>query len=277
LGLQEELFFDTEAWTEDGKEVLNQQMLKITSLHPKMKGKQFVFRAPQANVVLAVDSTADVITLAQTTGEKPVAVFCPIGKGSVTVAVAPITFTNYNLLREDNYQYALLSLSGLPRNTQVVYNNHFLLGGSQDNVSFLRYFRSAPALINTWYLVIALLLIFVLFHAKRKQRVIPVIQPPRNTSLEFTETIGRLYYQRGDHANLARKKIDYFLEYVRTHYYLSTNYLDDEFADRLTKKSGKPASEIKELLALIKNFRQAYDINQKDLLNLNIKIERFYN
>lgn len=277
LGLREDISFGVNPWTEDGKELINQRMLDVTSLHPDMKGEQFVFRAQQATMVFAIDSAADVITLAETNSHEPVAIYCPIGKGSVTVVAAPITFTNYNLLKGDNYKYALLALSGLPQNSEVVYNNHFLLGGSQANTSFLRYFRSNPALFNTWYLVLSLLIIFAIFHAKRRQRVIPIINPPKNTSLEFTETIGRLYYQRGDHANIARKKIDYFLEYVRTHYYLNTTNLDGDFAERLIKKSGKPVNEINELMGMIRNFRQAHLISQKDLLNLNNKIERFYN
>ena len=42
--------------------------------------------------------------------------------------------------------------------------------------------------------------------------VIPVIHEPANKSLEFTELIGTLYFQKKDHADLVRKKFSYLAE-----------------------------------------------------------------
>ena len=58
---------------------------------------------------------------------------------------------------------------------------------------------------------------------KRKQRIIPVITPLKNTSLEFVETIGRLYYQKGTRSGIAHKKIIFFLDFIRTRYNIATN------------------------------------------------------
>ncbi|MGB5931164.1 MAG: DUF4350 domain-containing protein, partial [Cyclobacteriaceae bacterium] len=216
LGLRLGFNYFTEDWEPgENANLVDAAKLTVLSHHSGIaQDSVFTFRSPRSMTYLQTDSLTNGSVLAGTATDDPVIVYCPIGKGSITVSVAPIAFTNYNLLLEDNYKYALLALSGLPADKPVYYNNYFLRGGSQSNQSSLRYIMSQPPLKNAWYLIIALLIVFAIFNAKRRQRIIPVIEPPRNTSLEFTETIGRLYYQRGDHANMARKKIDYFLEYV---------------------------------------------------------------
>ena len=48
-----------------------------------------------------------------------------------------------------------------------------------------------------WVLIISLLL-YAIFEAKRTQRIIPVVKPLPNTTLDFTNTVGRLYFQQAD-------------------------------------------------------------------------------
>ena len=62
--------------------------------------------------------------------------------------------------------------------------------------------------------IIGVLLYFV-FTARRRQRVIPVVTPPENRSLEFVHLIGSLYHQRHDNTGLVRKKFLYFSETLR--------------------------------------------------------------
>lgn len=57
--------------------------------------------------------------------------------------------------------------------------------------------------------------LFMIFTARRRQRVIPIVEKPKNRSLEFIQLIGTLYYQRHDHADLVRKKFRFFAEEVR--------------------------------------------------------------
>jgi hypothetical protein len=68
-----------------------------------------------------------------------------------------------------------------------------------------------------------------LFDSKRRQRIIKPLQPNINTSVAFTETVGRLYLQKKDNRNIADKMITYFLEHIRNQYFLNTNQLNDEF------------------------------------------------
>jgi hypothetical protein len=87
---------------------------------------------------------------------------------------------------------------------------------------------------------------------RRKQRIIPVVSKPKNDSLDFVKTIGRLYYDKGDHKNLCRKMSAYFLEHVRSKYKLQTSNLDEDFIKLLQFKSGAGEQEIRSIVTFIK-------------------------
>ena len=117
---------------------------------------------------------------------------------------------------------------------------------------------------------------FVIFETKRKQRPIPVIKAPRNESLDFIKTVGNLYFEQSDHKNIADKKIQYLLEYVRTHYHLSTTEITNpEFHEHLAHKSGNPIINVEGLFTMIDILQGKQSIHQDELRILNEKIEAF--
>jgi len=120
------------------------------------------------------------------------------------------------------------------------------------------------------------MLLYLLFNAKRRQRVVPVVKPLRNTTVEFIQTIGNLYFQEGDTVNIVQKKIIYFLDRVRNRYYLDTSKLDESFAEKLHNKSGKNKALIDSILHFINDFEKKKFAIQVDLVKLNSLIEEFW-
>jgi MoxR-like ATPase len=90
------------------------------------------------------------------------------------------------------------------------------------------------------------IILFMIFTAKRRQRVIPVVHEPANKSLEFTELIGTLYFQKKDHADLVRKKFSYLAEELRREIQVDIEEVaDDERSfHRIARKTGMDAGEI---------------------------------
>jgi hypothetical protein len=111
---------------------------------------------------------------------------------------------------------------------------------------------------------------------RRKQRVIPVVAKPRNDSLDFVKTIGRLYFDKGDHKNLARKMSAYFLEHVRNKYKISTSSLNEDFIKNLQYKSGATEQEIMTIVSFINTIDEAPDVNPKLLMDFHRNLELFY-
>ena len=196
------------------------------------------------------------------------------GEGNVFIHLQPAVFTNYQLLKKDNKKYAAAALSYLPEDT--IYFDSRNKSNKELGDSIMRYILKQPALKWAWFMALISLLFFMVFNAKRKQRIVKVIKPLENTTVAFTKTIGNLYYETKDHDNLIDKKITYFLEYIRRVYYLDTQLLDQKFIKFLSLKSGTDKVETKRLIDLITYLRAKRECTENDLLRLNKAIEKFY-
>ncbi|MFT5216011.1 MAG: hypothetical protein ACI83H_001128 [Glaciecola sp.] len=195
--------------------------------------------------------------------------------GDFYLHLQPVAFTNYSLLKKDNKKYASAILSYLPDGT-IFYDSRNKKRTELGN-SPLRFVLSQPALKWAWILGLVSLLIFILFNAKRKQRIVKVIKPLENSTIAFIKTIGNLYYETKDHTNLIDKKITFFLESIRRKYYLDTQLLDDKFVKNLALKAGKDIGKTKKTMNLIVHLKAKQMCNEDDLKSLNKTIEYFYN
>jgi hypothetical protein len=138
----------------------------------------------------------------------------------------------------------------------------------------MRYLLSQPALKWSWYLAWITLIIFMFFNAKRRQRVIPIKEPLKNTTVDFTKTIGNLYYQEKDHQNIAEKKIIFFLEKIRNEYYIDTYNLDETFINRVNQKTGRTKKDIENVVFMIKKIRNQSNTTEKELITFNELLEK---
>lgn len=196
-----------------------------------------------------------------------------IGKGNIYISTLPEVFTNYHFTG-NNYPYAYKLLSHLP--VQPIIWDEYYKAGNVRNESPLRVIFNNSALMKAYYLLLLSLILFIIFGAKRRQRIIPVIEPFKNTSLQFVDIVGTLYYQTGDHKNIADKKITYFLEFIRTTFQTKTTLFDDPFIERISSLSGVDRETIKSLFYYISDISIKASVTQEELLKLNSIIEDFH-
>lgn len=193
--------------------------------------------------------------------------------GTVYLHTQPVAFTNFHLLKDNNFEYAQKVLSYVPEGDIFWYVKNQT--GTEIDDSSLYYIRSQPALKYAGSIFLIGMLVFMIFNAKRKQRIVPIIEPLTNTTIDFTKTIGNLYHQEGNHDNIINKIIIYFLEKVRTDYLIDTSTLDEEFIKKLHQKSGKDLQDIQKVVFLIKDFRRsAHSSIADDLIKINAAIEK---
>ncbi|GAA0728990.1 DUF4350 domain-containing protein [Aquimarina litoralis] len=194
------------------------------------------------------------------------------GNGKLYLSTLPEAFSNYYMLT-DNAHYTAALISFLE--TKTFYWDDYIKSGRKVIESPMRFVLNQVPLRWAYYLLILGVLIFILFRGKREQRIIPVIKPLENTSVEFTKTIGDLYFQHKDYSNIIAQKITYFLEKIRSKFYIDTNKLDNDFIHRLAIKSNKSKDETKELIDYINSLRNRTLHNEGDVVELNKKIEEF--
>ena len=214
------------------------------------------------------------------------------GKGMFFLNTVPMAFTNFYMVKNDNADYAFKALSYLPEQPIFwdEYVNKMSIGKSVKSISKSReakgeediqespfkFIVSQPALKWAYFITLFTLLIYLVFEGKRRQRIIPIIETPKNTSLQFVETIGSLYYNQKDHKSIAEKKITHFLAYIRTKFYLKTTEIDQEFKSDLSNKTGISLQEINDLFDYISFVQNNNYIAESQLIILNEQIENFY-
>lgn len=197
-----------------------------------------------------------------------------IGDGHVFLHLNPLVFTNYHLLKNNNYNYAFKCLSYLP-NQATVWDEHYKMYRIKHR-STLSYILDNVPLRLAWYVLLVGVLLFFVFESARKQRAITVIKAPENSTVSFVETIGRLYFSRKDHLDIALKKFAYLKEFIRSKYYLNTSLIDGEFYQQLAEKSSVPIRSVKQLFELGENLKKMKRLSEEDLEQFNRKIEYFY-
>ena len=203
------------------------------------------------------------------------------GKGKLFLHSDPRAFSNYFLLKNNNYKYmeALTQIMGA--DPQHVYWNDYYSRlnhkkNPDNNSSSLREIFKYPPLQAAFWLLLLMLFLFILFGRKRRQRVIREIKPNQNSSVAFTETIARLYIQKHDNKNIADKMITYFHEFIRNNYYLNTNTGNKDFITALSRKSGVSEEKTIALFNAINHANQNSVIDDYQLLSLNEQIQQFY-
>lgn len=235
---------------------------------------QFYFKRDNAHNYFSKFDTTRTTVVARNDRDNPVTIRMQWGKGHLILNCTPLAFTNIYLLAKENHTYASATLSYLPK-TDVEWTEHYHLGRMESRTP-LRFILTSEPLSWAYYLTVFSILLFMLVEIKRKQRIIPIIKPLENTTLEFVTTIGNLYYQSGEHKNIAEKKIHFFFDYVRTKYWLQVNKLDDAFIVALSRKSGKPEEDVRALITVIAYIQHRPDIAIDRLVDLNERLEKFY-
>lgn len=200
------------------------------------------------------------------------------GTGALFLHISPMVFTNYFILHGNNIDYYQKAMSVIPQGIhRILWNEYYLQNRTKEKEpNWLGVLMKYPSFRCGLLTALATLILFALSEMRRRQRIIPVFEKPKNESLDFVETVGRLYYDQKDHHNLAYKMSLYFLEHVRQQYKLSTDVLDEEFTTNLHAKSGYPAKELNQLVGMVLFLRKEQSINEQQLSRFYQQLESFY-
>lgn len=202
------------------------------------------------------------------------------GKGQVFVHTSPLSFSNYFILHKNNGDYYQKVLSVLPPDVRkILWNEYYLIklvGNDKDKPNWLSILMKFPAF--KWALLIAMtaLILYLLLGMRRRQHEIPVYARPRNESLDFVKTLGRLYFDSGDHRNLALKMTSHFFEHIRSQYRLNAADRNETFLQHLHEKSGYELSALKEIFDFIGFLETAPAISERQLGLYHQQLEHFY-
>ena len=250
----------------------------ITMVQPQ--GKYGYYYHPFENYFTSIDSSTTRV-LGYNEKNKPNFIVFFRGKGKLYLQCDPRAYSNYFLLKENNYRYLKNSLAYTDNEPQHVYwdDHYYKLSARNDEEKDFSSFSEImkhPPLKAAFWLSLLLLLLYILFGGKRIQRIIRQLKPNENTTVTFTETIGRLYLQKKDNKNIADKMITYFNEYIRNTYFLNTNHVNDDFIVVLSRKSGVEKDKVDTLYSTIITTQNSSVVSDYQLLSLHEQVQNFY-
>jgi len=197
-----------------------------------------------------------------------------VGKGYVYINSTPEIFTNYAMVTERNFDFAYKTLSYLPIK-DVVWDAYYKPFQKQ-NKNMLHVIFSMPGIKIAYILMLITTIIFVLFTAKRKQRIIPIIKPYENKTLDFIETIGRVYYNSKNHKDIAEKKYQYFNNFLLRRYNINLSKNENLNYNKISEKTNVDINLIKKLLLTYNKINKLEKISDEQLNIFNNYIEDFY-
>ena len=212
------------------------------------------------------------------------------GKGNFYLHTTPQAFTNLHMnelygltyfeqvfahLNKGDIYWDTYSHSSSSSNSTNKNDKYFEPVSLSEN-SPIEYILSQKPLRWAWYLLILLGFLFLLFRTKRRQRVIPIQEQNSNTSLEFIESIGQLYFQMNDHQKLEEQKMKLFLRFVRERYKIAVHNIDGDFIRNLSIVSSIPETKVKAIFALYNGHSKKTSIYAEQLINFHQAMDYFY-
>lgn len=205
-------------------------------------------------------------------------------KGTIFLHSAPIAFSNLFFLYNQNHLYLQNLLSAVGQTSKppktVIWDDYFLnkkpYEPEKKASGVLSVILKYPNFRWAFWIALSALCLYVITEAKRKQQSIPLYSKPANESLAFVTTIGKLYYNKGEHKNLAEKLHLYFLDYIRNKYKIEIRKMNKNFVDTISQKTNVPKEEVDAIYQTFTSIHASDKIDTNLLSRYYQQLEEFY-
>lgn len=182
------------------------------------------------------------------------------GKGELFVSCDPLLMTNYGIL-DTQINGLIFRLMSQFRGLPIIRTEAYGPETEYETDTPLRFWLQNEPLRWAIYLTLGGLLLFCIFYARRRQRVIPVVEEPANRSLEFVKLIGTLYHQKHINRDLLQKKYSYFGETLRRMTMIDVEDVESrkENIAQIAIRTGMPEAEVRMILDRVNRYLQGND------------------
>ena len=272
--------------------VNNQFFHSIFDLSVKQTDEQVLFFAPdstQAALVVPQPLVTNYFSILDTTNytyfdslyristlsdDKTISLRYAIGEGNLILISNPLIFTNYGILSDSINPYIwkhLAYLKGKPLMRTEYYGAGSQGGKSQ---SEFRVIMNERSLKWAFFSILAGVLVFMIFTAKRKQKIIPVIKPPTNKMLDFVRSIAGLYLLKNNNADILLKKQIYWGEELKRKYGIDivNEQHDYDFYKRVAAKTRQPFEDIRRLFLDLGAIGETTYVPDEEMMRLVAKM-----
>ncbi|MBU2526855.1 MAG: DUF4350 domain-containing protein [Bacteroidetes bacterium] len=272
LGIKEKLVVDSENFFNEHAYNLYFPELKSDSLFwfDQYKDNYFFTEVDSGVVALGyTDFRKDTDSLIT---DRPNFIKANFGKGNILMLTAPEVFTNYFILKNSNKNYTAGVISYIDFTKPLLLDAYYKNGKIQ-YASPLYVFLENEKLRWAYYLILGLLLVFIVFEGKRKQRWVAIVQPLQNQTVSFIHTITYNFFNQKNNTEIARLKTKHFMYFLREKLLLEKPIQDPQFASQLAEKTSMPTTLADKLYRLLIDVEDKKSITETQLKELDKLID----
>lgn len=147
---------------------------------------------------------------------------------------------------------------------------------TSENSNMLDFIKGEPALWYAWQLLLVSVVLFLVFAGRRKQRGIPVIEPPVNHTMAFIDAIGRFYKNEKQNALVFQREWNQFVSFLQQQFRFRLKSLNEEELKKLSDKTGVSLKTIEHVVSIHGKYRNHESLGAAELTETNRAIGRFY-
>ncbi|MCL2651841.1 MAG: DUF4350 domain-containing protein [Candidatus Azobacteroides sp.] len=191
-------------------------------------------------------------------------------KGNLILSCNPKIFTNYGVLNDSCNMIIRNTLAYL-QDKPLVRTEYYQAGAHPgESQSPFRYLLSIRSLKWAFYIALITIGIFMIFTAKRKQKIIPVVKPPSNKMLEFVRSIATLYIRKNNNADIILKKYIYWADDLKRNDGIDiiNEKHDRDFFERFASKTGKTVEEVSNLFRKLDVIDEKTNVTDTQMIEL---------
>jgi hypothetical protein len=214
----------------------------------------------------------------------------PYGDGRVLVHSNPTMFYNYQVKRQDGFKYTEFVLNQIDPNQDIL---HMEFGRVSDNIgdfdideaegsagkredSYLRLLFENETLLIAWLLVILAIFLFVIFRTKRTRPEVPYLEPNKDMTLAFAETITSIYFAKRNPYGILQVLRKNFYNAIQRHFFIDLSRREgNKEIESLSEKSNIEERELEELIATLET-KEPHAVSDSYVSQVQKEQHRFY-
>ncbi len=195
------------------------------------------------------------------------------GEGLLAIHSMPELFTNVTSLQDiylDNFKK---TFNLFESERVILHKRKSYLPADTNTESPIQYILQDASLKSAYYLLLFTAILYAIFAAKRKQKLIPTLTENKNTSLSYVKTMSELYKAQGQNEKLVPHMEKIFSNKIKNKYFIDSH--NEEYARLLSLKSKVSEDEINKILLKFDSAK-SHKFSDDQIINLYNDIISFH-
>jgi hypothetical protein len=256
-------------------EIIQKKDYRFSFLNPKLDTSvKYEYDGMLDYAAFTAFDTARFSSIAKDDSSNSVFLRTQLGKGELFLCTLPDVFTNYYIVNHPSRNFAYQCLSYI-KNDRFWWDEAYKSSNNLQRNPF-RFMIENDSLYYAFWVSIIATLFFMFFGMKRTQRPVPIIKPKENTTLQFVEVVGNVYFNPKNHKVIAEEKILVFFEMLRSKFQILSTHINEDDIIRISKLSSVDIIKIRELIENIQYIYSVETLSEYELIAFNRRMEEFY-